>query len=62
MRNLSDSKIYKEKQMRQKRQKTASFFKKTKESEATIHLKWKQQSQNMSWHENYTEETLTNSD
>jgi len=37
--NLSDSEIYKEKQIRQKRQKTASFLEKTKESEATTCLK-----------------------
>jgi len=37
--NLSDSEIYKEKQMKQKKQKTASFLEKTKESEAATCLK-----------------------
>jgi len=37
--NLSDSEIYKEKQTRQKRQKTASSFKETRESETIICFK-----------------------
>jgi len=35
MKNLSDLKNYEEKQTKQKKQKTVSFFEKTKESEAT---------------------------
>jgi len=38
VRNLSNSKIYKEKQIKQKRQKIANFLKKTRESEAVICL------------------------
>jgi len=48
MRNLSDSKIYEEELMRQKRQKTASFLKETRESETTTCFKQQQQLQNMS--------------
>jgi len=43
MKNLSDSRIYEEEQMRQKRQKTANFLNKTRESEATKCLEQKQQ-------------------
>ena len=35
VRNLSDLKIYKEKQIKHKKQKTISFLKKIKKSEAT---------------------------
>jgi len=38
VRNLSDSRIYEEEQMKQKKQKTASFLNETRESEATKYL------------------------
>jgi len=41
VKNLSDSRIYKEEQMKQKKQKTASFLNKTRESEAIKHLEQK---------------------
>ena len=48
--------------MRQKRQKTASFFNKTRESETTKCLEWKQQSQDINWHKSYVEWTFTSND
>jgi len=44
MKNLSDLRICEEKQTKQKKQKTISFLEETKESEAIIHLKKKEQS------------------
>jgi len=41
MKNLSDSEIYKEEWIKQKKQKTVNFLEKIKESEATTCLKQK---------------------
>ena len=41
MKNLSDSRIYEEKQMKQRRQKTANFFNEVEKSETVKHLKQK---------------------
>jgi len=39
MMNFDDSRIYEKEQIKQKKQKTASFLEKTRESEATICFK-----------------------
>jgi len=44
VKNLSGSRTYEEEQMMQQSQKTASFFNKTRESEATECLKQQKQS------------------
>jgi len=62
VKNLSGSEIYEEEWMKQKKQKTANFLKKTRESEATICFKWKQWSQDMNWHNNYIKWTLVSDD
>jgi len=62
IKNLSDLKIYKEKQVKQKKQKTINFLKKTMKSEATICFKWKKWLQNINQCKDCIEWTFISND